>query len=105
MTEVTEARLLSLWESILGVRDFSVDDNFFDVGGTSAFVLILRERVVEEFKVNLPLTDFFRYPTVRALAARVAGSHGADASDGRGVMPERDVLRRRRQYLETRARR
>jgi amino acid adenylation domain-containing protein len=77
-----EKNLVGLWEEILGRKDFGVSDNFFDLGGHSLLLVRLREEVRKLFQQELAMVEMFRYPTVRALAARLGGARVAP-SDGR----------------------
>ncbi len=64
-----EARLVQIWAEVLGVAQVGIDDNFFDRGGDSFKGI----RVVRAFGPELKIIDLFKYPTIRALAARLAG--------------------------------
>lgn len=70
-TTETEAMLLVIWAEILGRDDFSIDDDFFDLGGESllATQVIARARRAVNFKV--PLVTIFEAATVRDLAAAI----------------------------------
>ena len=66
-----EARLVEMWEAVLGRHGFGVTENFFDLGGHSLLVAKLLLRIEHEWKKRLSLADVFRAPTVRELAARL----------------------------------
>lgn len=65
----TEQRLAELWSEILGLDQVSVEENFFDLGGTSLLGLQLVTRIQKQFNVTLRAVKLYQYPTVRALAA------------------------------------
>lgn len=65
----TEAKLLQIWEGVLGVSPISITDNFFDLGGHSLLVARLLERVAVEFGTNLPLSTLLQAPTIEQLAS------------------------------------
>ncbi|MCL2051385.1 MAG: phosphopantetheine-binding protein [Lachnospiraceae bacterium] len=50
-----ESSLFKMWEQILEKSDFSFNDDFYDLGGTSlqAFSLVLQ--IKKEFKIELQL--------------------------------------------------
>ncbi|MEM7253108.1 MAG: condensation domain-containing protein, partial [Pseudomonadota bacterium] len=50
-----EVHLAKLWEHVLGVRRIGVNENFFDLGGTSLSAVELFEEVHRQFKRRLPL--------------------------------------------------
>ena len=63
-----EATLKALWENALGVPDISVDDNIFDLGGTSLTVFRLVADIKEQLSAELRPVDIMTYSTVRELA-------------------------------------
>ena len=89
----TERRLAGLWTEVLGIDRVGVHDDFHELGGDSLRALDLLARVREAFGVEPPLRTLIEAPTVRLLAARVAGpdermaprsdeTAGSDGSDG-----------------------
>ncbi|MEB3293072.1 MAG: amino acid adenylation domain-containing protein [Synechococcales bacterium] len=64
----TEAKLLKLWESILGMSPISTIDNFFDLGGHSLLVARLLDQIAAEFGKQLPLSTIVDAPTIEQLA-------------------------------------
>jgi len=68
----TEATLARIWEDLLDVEQVGTDDNFFDLGGHSLLTIQVQRGVRENLGCKLPLTDLFRFPTVRALAAHLS---------------------------------
>ncbi|WP_191878715.1 non-ribosomal peptide synthetase, partial [Streptomyces filipinensis] len=67
-----EERLAAIWSEVLGVRQVSVEDSFFDLGGDSlrAVRLVGAMRTVG-YDVSIP--DVFEYRTITALAAQLSG--------------------------------
>ncbi|WP_074048736.1 non-ribosomal peptide synthetase [Paenibacillus ihumii] len=72
-----ETTLVELWQEVLGVQRLGIDDDFFERGGHSLKVTMLAARIQTELGRELPLRDLFRYPTVRQLAAHLAGAEQA----------------------------
>jgi acyl carrier protein len=66
----TEARLLKLWQRVLGER-IAVSDDMFAAGGDSLALARFIEQVGNEFGVELPYRAFFDHRTVAALAAEI----------------------------------
>jgi amino acid adenylation domain-containing protein len=64
-----EARLVEIWEEVLGVRPIGVTDDFFLLGGDSLRVVDLITRLEKAFGRTLPDTALFSAPTVEQLAA------------------------------------
>ena len=86
-----EETLKALWEDALGVQDISVDDNIFDLGGTSLTVFRLVADIKEQLSAELRPVDIMTYSTVRELAAFIRqnsenrSAAGGDSADGIGT--------------------
>jgi len=85
---------------MLSVPRVGIHDNFFDLGGHSLLVVQVLAHVREVLGRNLPITDVFRFPSVRALAGYLGGGDRAstealDSSEERGSA-RRGLLERRR---------
>lgn len=63
-----EARLVEIWESVLGVRPIGVTDNYFELGGHSLVAVRLMKRIEEAFGKNLPIATLLQAPTIEQLA-------------------------------------
>jgi acyl carrier protein len=70
----TEQLIAEVWTSVLDLDSVGADENFFDIGGHSLLAVQVNARLAEALGRELSLIDFFRYPTVRTLAAHL----GAD---------------------------
>ncbi len=68
----TEHRMLGLWQELLGVKGLGVEDNYFELGGTSLLAVRLMGEVLRRFGVKLPLTCILESPTVRAFSHRLS---------------------------------
>ncbi len=66
-TEV-EAKLLAIWEEVLG-RELGIADNFFAHGGQSIKATQLIARINQRMNVELSLMEVFMRPTVAEMAA------------------------------------
>jgi len=83
----TETRIATAWQAILGHAQFSREDAFFEVGGSSLMVFALVHRLRAEFGLEperLDAHDVYAAPTIAALADRL-GTRQAGApptSDG-----------------------
>ncbi|MFE0177178.1 amino acid adenylation domain-containing protein [Streptomyces sp. NPDC059002] len=68
----TERRLAEkLIGPALGIRTPDPDARFFELGGNSLQVTQIVGGILEEFGVRLPLVDFFKNSSIRALAVQV----------------------------------
>ena len=63
-----EARLVSIWQEVMGKPRVGIRDNFFELGGDSLLAVRIFTRIQEEFGRSLPLLLMFKDGTVEALA-------------------------------------
>jgi amino acid adenylation domain-containing protein len=64
-----EELISEAWVDVLGTDDFGFDEGFFDVGGDSLAVALVRRRLQEKLGGRpISLTDLYRFPTVQTLA-------------------------------------
>jgi acyl carrier protein len=68
-----EQRIAAVWKEALGVSKVGRDSNFFDLGGHSLLVIRVASKLEKAFARKLPITEMFRYPTVRLLARYLTG--------------------------------
>jgi len=99
-----ERELVAVWQEVLAVPRVGINDNFFDLGGHSLLAVQLHRRLAGVAPSPLSLTDIYRFPTVRALCAHLAGGDGAALERSaqrvetrRGAVSRRELLRKRRQ--------
>ncbi len=69
----TEKALREIWMDVLGLDSLKLDDNFFELGGHSLTAIQVVARAGEVLGVDVTLAAIFDAPTLRALAAHVAG--------------------------------
>jgi acyl-CoA synthetase (AMP-forming)/AMP-acid ligase II len=67
-----EQALLSICQTALPNRTIAPDDNLFEIGTGSLTLAQIYEKVEATYPGYLEVTDFFEYPTVRAMAAFLA---------------------------------
>jgi hypothetical protein len=89
-----------IWRDVLRLPSVGLDDNFFDLGGHSLLAVQVLALVRERLNRTIPITDLFRFPTVRLMARHLEGdpsSSGSAALDrGRARADARRQARQRR---------
>ena len=79
-----ENRLLEICQAMIPGRRLNPDDNLFEAGTNSLTLAQIYERVDNAYPGLLEVTDFFDYPTVRAMAhyldRRIAAATSADTT-------------------------
>jgi acyl-CoA synthetase (AMP-forming)/AMP-acid ligase II len=68
-----EATLLAICQAALPNRKLTPDDNLFELGTGSLTLAQIYEKVEAAYPGRLDVTDFFEYPTVRAMAGYLSG--------------------------------
>jgi amino acid adenylation domain-containing protein len=64
----TEWRLWHIWQNLLQLQEFGVEDSFFDLGGHSMLALSMTRQIEREFETPLPLNVLFQSATVASIA-------------------------------------
>ncbi len=63
-----EAALMKIWCDSLGRESVGVDDNFFDLGGTSLQLIEVHATIRAIMRADVNIVDLFQYPRISALA-------------------------------------
>jgi len=71
-----EQTIAAVWQSVLGRDRVGIDDNFFEVGGSSLLLVQIHARLREALGREVTMVQLFRHPSVRALARFVSGADG-----------------------------
>ena len=75
-----EKDIASIWSEQLNVPSIGIDDNFFEMGGTS----LLSQKVVtlmrQRFKLKVPVTKIYQYPTIAGISEYLQDATEATAS-------------------------
>ena len=87
-----ERRIAAVWSEILGLDEVGVDDNFFDLGGTSFTMVQVQDRLREVLGRNLTVAELFEHTTIRGLAQYAAAEDDSAELVDRGR--ERAAARR-----------
>jgi thioesterase domain-containing protein/non-ribosomal peptide synthetase component F len=64
----TERKLQAIWENLLGTRPIGLNQNYFELGGTSIMAVRLFAQIGKEFQRKLPLSVLFEAQTIAQLA-------------------------------------
>jgi amino acid adenylation domain-containing protein len=79
-----ERQIVEVWRTALGVDQIGVHDDFFELGGHSLLVLQVQAMLQAQLGCDLPVVDFFRYPTPAALREQLRNLPvAAPTDDGR----------------------
>jgi amino acid adenylation domain-containing protein len=79
-TAPVEAMLIDVWRRHLQLETVDVDQNFFDLGGSSLQLLGVHADIERLFPGQISIQDLFDLPTIRLLHGRLSGAPAADAT-------------------------
>ncbi|HEB89884.1 MAG TPA: LLM class flavin-dependent oxidoreductase [Deltaproteobacteria bacterium] len=95
-----EMTIAEVWKQVLYLDQVGIDDNFFDLGGHSLLVVQAHRKLREACPKPISLTDLYRFPTIRGLAAHLGEDGGSveqvEKSQARGEKRRQALGRRRR---------
>jgi hypothetical protein len=66
-----EAEVAGVWKDVLGAEHVGLDDNFFDIGGTSLLLVAVHGKLQALLTRKISIADLFGYTTVRTLSAKL----------------------------------
>ena len=74
-----EGNLAGIWADVLDLDEIGVDDNFLDLGGDSLRAGQVISRVINKFRVELPLRSLFEAPNVGEMSLIITQSQAQKA--------------------------
>jgi aryl carrier-like protein len=107
----TEKAAASVWQEVLKLDRVGIQDNFFDLGGTSLDIVRLNSRLKEVFNREIEVVTLFENPTIQAFTRHLeaggpsgtgpAGPAEEKAPDiGAKIQKGRDKMKDRRQRVK-----
>ena len=76
-----EQQLAAIWQEVLNVPAIGVDDNFFELGGHSILAIQTISRLRGELKIEVPIQDLFKAPTIGKLSQSIERGDFLEVSD------------------------
>jgi acyl carrier protein len=68
-----EKKIAHIWAEVLGLDQVGIDDDFFQLGGDSLMASRIVARIINIFKVEVPLSALFNAPKISTMASVVVG--------------------------------
>ncbi len=94
-TDTLQTAVMKLWKKVLKKDDIGLNDNFFDVGGTSLKAVQVIALIQKELGKSLSVTSLFECPTITLLSAKLdEGSGNVTAWTGARAAQMRGQQRR-----------
>ncbi|MCP5107304.1 MAG: amino acid adenylation domain-containing protein [bacterium] len=85
-----EKEISGVWKDLLNLDKVGVDDNFFDLGGTSFDVIKIMSKLYYLVKRDIPVVTMFRYPTIRSFVRYLKQEETAAPAGAAGGNPPRE---------------
>ena len=80
-----QERVAKIWREVLETSNVGLDDNFFDIGGSSILLIRARTELQSQLSRQIPITWMFEFTTVRALADKLAEAESGSSSNAPAV--------------------
>jgi acyl carrier protein len=98
-----EQQLVEVWQKVLGLRKIGLNDNFFEVGGTSLKAVQLMATLKKDMKIDLSIVTLFECPTVSLLTKKLnAEKSDTQSTAGSDEVIERGMKRRNKRVVRKR---
>jgi amino acid adenylation domain-containing protein len=68
-----ETRIAETWQTVLGVDQVGIHDNFFDIGGNSLKLVLIHSVLQDSLQREINIVTLFQFPTIAALAESLSG--------------------------------
>jgi len=92
-----ERRISRIWQHVLRMDEVGVQDNFFEIGGTSLKGIQLIAQLRRELNISIPVVRLFESPTISSMARSLGGEEHQRASiDNLSEIRQRGDKRRMR---------
>ena len=73
-------KILSIWRDVFGVKRVGINDDFFELGGTSLLAIKIVNRIQKEFGVDVPVVTILNRCTPLELSVAIADCHAVRAT-------------------------
>jgi amino acid adenylation domain-containing protein len=67
----TQKAIAGIWQNMLDIELIGIDDNFFDLGGSSIMAPKVINQINKETGIKLSLSSLYQLPTIRELAHKI----------------------------------
>jgi tyrocidine synthetase-3 len=70
-TTATEKKLAVAWQEVLNITSIGIDDDFFDLGGSSMIAISVINKINNMTKAGLTVAAIYQLPTIRQLGGMI----------------------------------
>jgi len=76
-----EKKIAEIWSELLNVKEISLNDDFFLIGGDSILLIRMLTQLKKQFKKEIDLHKVYEYSSLKNLAAYIQNEEGSTSSD------------------------
>jgi amino acid adenylation domain-containing protein len=73
-----QEKIAEFWADTLEIKQYALDDDFFDIGGDSLKTTRIINRLNKEFSLDLSFEDMFDFPTIRSMSYYIEKQWGTE---------------------------
>ncbi|WP_372654766.1 aminotransferase class III-fold pyridoxal phosphate-dependent enzyme [Halobacteriovorax sp.] len=71
--EELEEGIASIWREVMAMESIDVEENFFDVGGSSIMAIKIIAKMKSDLSQQITIANFFQYPSIKKCAQFLTG--------------------------------
>lgn len=101
-TSDSQHEITSIWQNILCMKGVGINDNFFEIGGTSLKGVQLIAQMKRQLDVDFTIVSLFEHPTIASMAQVIDGHHSNGHHPDTDKSSRRGTIRRNRQRMRRR---
>lgn len=90
-----ETVFAEIWTEVIGQKNFTSMDNFFDAGGHSLLFVKIRDRIQERLGIDFSIVELYQYPNIAALADQYRKKYGHATAPSAAISAIRDRIAKR----------
>lgn len=87
-----ERKVADIWKKVLGIDKVGLNDNFFDLGGSSLMLVNISSMLKTYLNREVPIVKLFQYSTVLSLCNYLSGKLKSNAKDKKRGLSQREIL-------------
>ena len=90
-----EQIIANIWQELLQLKEVSMEDTFFNLGGHSLLIVQLQERLNKILNKTIPVTTLFQYPTIKALVQHLNSKSESNTKSSKTSKRQAAILRQK----------
>lgn len=101
---INEKSLTNIWKQVLGIDKIEVNDNYFELGGTSLLAIQIVSMISIKAQIPFSLEDFYENPTISGLMRKIESTQNSGIKEIEKIsshfFTESDI-EKVREYIQT----